>query len=51
MTRAEDVLVVLHSKPSEFIERIAKAQAAAMPPDGPSEASPPDTGNSPESLR
>lgn len=36
MTRAEDVLVVLHSKPSDFVDRIAKAQTAAISPDGPS---------------
>ncbi len=33
MTRAEDVLVVIHSKHSVFIDRIAKALAARMAPD------------------
>jgi Nuclease-related domain/AAA domain/UvrD-like helicase C-terminal domain len=51
MTRAEDMLVVLHSKPSEFIDRIAKAQAAAMSPDKPSEAFAPHAGNPPETSR
>ena len=51
MTRAEDMLVVLHSKQSEFIDRIAKAQAAAMSPDKPSEASAPHAGNPPETSR
>ena len=51
MTRAEDMLVVLHSKQSEFIDRIAKAQAAAMLPDKPSEASAPHAGNLPETWR
>ena len=48
MTRAEDMLVVLYSKPSEFIDRIAKAQAAWMPPHNPSDASLRHVGNSPE---
>ena len=51
MTRAEDMLVVLHSNPSELTDRIAKAQAAAMSPDKLSEASARHSGNSAETLR